>query len=134
MPTESDGHTPKAGTGGDDAGNRNNRHRQNRNNRRQNRNNQTPKASRFVGRETTLRDHIYDLHDLQATQSDQFTKTTKEIANFVGRTFSKYTGALVTSVETFCWFATMCFKIYPSHTFQSCGILFGSRKVGFSKC
>jgi hypothetical protein len=50
-----------------------------------------------VGRETTLRDNIYDL---QATQSDQFTKTTKEIANYVGRTFTKYTGALVTSGET----------------------------------
>jgi flagellar hook assembly protein FlgD len=84
-------------TGGNDAGNRNYRHRHNRNNRRQNRNQQTPKASRFVGRETTLRDYIYDL---QATQSDKFTKTTKEIATYVGRTFIKYTGALVTSVET----------------------------------
>jgi hypothetical protein len=38
--------------------------------------------------------------NLHATHSEQYTQTTKEIANYVGRNFTKYTAALVTSPET----------------------------------
>jgi hypothetical protein len=48
-----------------------------------------PRAPKFEGRCTDLKGHIYDCSDVR--QSDQYTKTTKEIAEYVGRTY-KYGG------------------------------------------
>ena len=48
-----------------------------------------PRAPKFEGKCTELKGHIYDCSD--SRQSDQFTKTTKEIAEYVGRTY-KYGG------------------------------------------
>jgi hypothetical protein len=112
MPTESDGHTRNSGTGGDDVAIATNGTIATIAD--QIGTNKLLKASRFIGSEATLRDHIYDL---QATQSDQFTKTTKEIANYVGRTFTKDTGA-VTSVET----SSLPMPLEPTNprSYQSC--------------
>lgn len=48
-----------------------------------------PRAPKFEGKCSELKGHIYDCSD--SRQSDQFTKTTKEIAEYVGRTY-KYGG------------------------------------------
>jgi hypothetical protein len=37
----------------------------------------------------------------------QYTQTTKEIANYVGRCFKKYTAALMTWLETFHFFLVL---------------------------
>ena len=42
------------------------------------------KEAKFEGREDKLNGHIYDL---SSKQSDMYTKTTKEIAEYIGRTF-----------------------------------------------
>jgi hypothetical protein len=52
---------------------------------------------RFEGREPTLKGHVYDFTGKQ--MPDQYIKTTKEIKNFVGRTYTKFTGDLVQAVE-----------------------------------
>ena len=44
-----------------------------------------PRQPKFEGKCDGLRGHIYDCLDTR--QSDQFTKTTKEIAEYVGRTY-----------------------------------------------
>jgi hypothetical protein len=49
------------------------------------------------GKCDALKGHIYDSSD--ARQSDQYMKTTKEIAEYVGRTF-KYGGDARSAVET----------------------------------
>ena len=43
------------------------------------------RLERFVGRTTDLNGHIYDCSDIR--QADQFIKTTKEIAEYIGRTY-----------------------------------------------
>jgi hypothetical protein len=44
-----------------------------------------PRAPKFEGKCNDLKGHIYDCSN--ARQSDQFMKTTKEIAEYVGRTY-----------------------------------------------
>ena len=56
-----------------------------------------PRAPKFEGKCVDLKGHIYDCSDIR--QSDQYTKTTKEIAEFVGRTY-KYGGDMRLAVET----------------------------------
>ena len=46
-----------------------------------------PRHTKFEGRCEELKGYIYDCSD--ARQSDQFTKTTKEIAEYVGRTYKQ---------------------------------------------
>ena len=45
----------------------------------------TPKLTKFEGKCDELKGHIYDCS--HAKQADQFTKTTKEISEYVGRTY-----------------------------------------------
>jgi hypothetical protein len=47
------------------------------------------KQVKFEGRSDAMKGHVYDCND--AKQSDQFTKTTKELADYIGRTY-KYGG------------------------------------------
>ena len=56
-----------------------------------------PRAPKFEGKCMDLKGHIYDCSDVR--QSDQYTKTTKEIAEFVGRTY-KYGGDARLAVES----------------------------------
>ena len=56
-----------------------------------------PRAPKFEGKCADLKGHIYDCSDVR--QSDQYTKTTKEIAEYVGRTY-KYGGDTRLTVET----------------------------------
>ena len=56
-----------------------------------------PRAAKFEGKSTDLKGHIYDCSD--ARQSDQFIKTTREIAEYVGRAY-KYGGDARLAVET----------------------------------
>ena len=44
----------------------------------------SPRSNQFEGRCEDLKGHIYDSAD--ARQADQYTKTTREIAEFIGRT------------------------------------------------
>jgi hypothetical protein len=52
---------------------------------------------RFEGREPTLKGYVYDFTGER--MPDQFIKTAKEIKNYVGRTYTKYTADLVQAVE-----------------------------------
>lgn len=45
----------------------------------------TPRQTKFEGKCDDLKGYIYDCSD--SRQADQFTKTTKEIQEYVGRTF-----------------------------------------------
>ena len=45
-----------------------------------------PRQPKFEGKSDDLKGHIYDCSD--ARQADQFAKTTKEIAEYVGRTYT----------------------------------------------
>ena len=45
-----------------------------------------PRTPKFEGKCADLKGHIYDCSDVR--QSDQYTKTTKEIAEYVGRTYT----------------------------------------------
>lgn len=56
-----------------------------------------PRAPRFEGKCPDLKGYIYDASD--ARQSDQFIKTTREISEYVGRTY-KYGGDIRLAVET----------------------------------
>jgi hypothetical protein len=56
-----------------------------------------PRTPKFEGKCADLKGHIYDCSDVR--QSDQYTKTTREIAEYVGRTFT-YGGDARLSVET----------------------------------
>jgi hypothetical protein len=47
------------------------------------------KQVKFEGRSDAMKGHVYDCSD--AKQSDQFTKTTKEVADYIVRTY-KYGG------------------------------------------
>ena len=51
---------------------------------------------KFEGKCDALKGHIYDCSD--ARQSDQFTKTTKEIADYVGREFKNQPGDTRTAI------------------------------------
>jgi hypothetical protein len=55
-----------------------------------------PRAPKFDGKCPELKGHIYDASD--ARQSDQFIKTTREIGEYVGRTY-KYGGDICLAVE-----------------------------------
>jgi len=65
--------------GGDDASRRGRRYRRGGNNL------MVIKQSKFDGRCEDLKGHIYDCTD--GRQADQYSKTTKEIAEFIGRTY-----------------------------------------------
>jgi hypothetical protein len=56
-----------------------------------------PRAPKFEGKCSDLKGYIYDCSD--ARQSDQFMKTTREIAEYVGRTY-KYGSDARLAVET----------------------------------
>ena len=56
----------------------------------------TPRQTKFEGKCDDLKGHIYDCSD--SRQADQFTKTTREIAEYVGRTY-KYGGDARVTVE-----------------------------------
>jgi hypothetical protein len=56
-----------------------------------------PRTAKFEGKCADHKGHIYDCSDVR--QSDQYTRTTKEIAEYVGRTFT-YGGDARLSVET----------------------------------
>lgn len=53
-------------------------------------------GTRFEGREPSLKGFIYDC--VGERNPDQYIKTTKEITNYVGRTYTKYTGAFMMAV------------------------------------
>ena len=55
-------------------------------------------AAKFEGKCDGLKGHIYDCSD--AHQSELFAKTTKEIEEYVGRTFTKYGSDTRLVVET----------------------------------
>ena len=55
-----------------------------------------PRTPKFEGKCPELKGHIYDASD--ARQSDQFIKTTREISEYVGRTY-KYGGDIRLAVE-----------------------------------
>ena len=55
-----------------------------------------PRQPKFEGKCEDLKGHIYDCSD--AKQSDLFTKTTKELAEYVGRTY-KHGGDIRLAVE-----------------------------------
>jgi hypothetical protein len=66
--------------------------------RNQNRGNrQRTQQQWFEGREPTLKGYVYDFTGER--MPDQFIKTTKEIKNYVGRTYTKYTADLAQAVE-----------------------------------
>jgi Reverse transcriptase (RNA-dependent DNA polymerase)/Zinc knuckle len=82
--------SPQPDSGGSNARNgRKQRHNQ------QNRN--TPVKTKFEGRCPDLKGHVFDC--ASDTQSDQFTRTLKEVADYVGRTY-KYGGAVRRAVES----------------------------------
>ena len=56
-----------------------------------------PSIRPFEGREPTLQGNIYD--STGERNPDQFIKTTKEIINYVGRTFTRYTGEFTQAVR-----------------------------------
>ena len=56
-----------------------------------------PRTPKFEGKCADLKGHIYDASD--ARQSDQYMKTTREISEYVGRTY-KYGGDVRVAVET----------------------------------
>jgi hypothetical protein len=54
--------------------------------------------SRFEGREPSLKGHIYDITNER--NPDQYIKTTKEITNFVGRTYTKFKTEFTNAVSS----------------------------------
>lgn len=54
-------------------------------------------ASRFKGRELSLKGYIFD--STGERNPDQFIKTTKEIISYVVRTYTKYTGEFTQAVR-----------------------------------
>ena len=53
--------------------------------------------TRFEGREPSLKGFIYD--STREQNPDQYIKTTKEIINYVGRTYTKYTAEFTQAVR-----------------------------------
>ena len=88
------------GGSGRRGGNRNNHRGNNNRNSNQRNSNSRGGSSRpsFDGREPTLKGHIYDLSTER--NNKQYAMTTKEIMNWVGREYKKYTGELVEAVRT----------------------------------
>ena len=82
-------------SGGGGSGGRRNRNR-NRNHGGSNRGHQGGSRPLFDGREPTLKGHIYDLSTEK--NSEQFLKTSKEIMNWVGREYTKYTSEFCQAV------------------------------------
>ena len=61
------------------------------------RRNTRPQTPRFEGRDPNLKGFIYDFRD--GRNADQYVKTTKEIARYVGRKYTEYTAEFVRAVE-----------------------------------
>jgi hypothetical protein len=78
---------------------RNNRGRFQRNRRgfNNNNNNNRNQLSRFEGREPSLKGFIDDVTGER--NPDQYIKTTKEIVNYVGRTYTKFTSEFINAVN-----------------------------------
>ena len=74
-------------------GRQNNRRRHNNRRHQQ----QQPRAPKFEGRCDDLKGYIYDCND--SKQADAYAKTTKEVAEYVGRTF-KYGNDVRLAIET----------------------------------
>jgi hypothetical protein len=111
MPTESDGGTASpltgggAAAGGQQAGTttryssnpgRGGRGRRDRRNNHPGPGSARRNPTRFEGREPSLKGYIYD--STGERTPDQFIKTTKEIINYVGRTYTKYTAEFTQAV------------------------------------
>jgi hypothetical protein len=58
----------------------------------------SPKEPRFEGRCSDLSGHIYDCSNTR--QADVYAKTTREVAEYVGRTYNYGTNAKIAVVET----------------------------------
>ena len=61
------------------------------------RRNNRPQVPAFEGRDPNLKGFIYDFRD--GKTADQFVKTTKEIARYVGRKYTEHTAEFVHAVE-----------------------------------
>jgi hypothetical protein len=77
-----------------------------RRDRRDNRPSSRPGSDRarrtqFEGREPSLKGFIYD--STGERSPDQYIKTTKEIINYVGRTYTKYTAEFTQAVRDLQW-------------------------------
>jgi hypothetical protein len=73
-------------------------HRRNQQQRNQQQQQRGPhQHPRFTGSEPTLAGHIYDF--APSGNSDKFIRTTKEVALYVGRKYTKFTGDLVQGVK-----------------------------------
>ena len=72
----------------------------NRNRRRGNLPNNAQRVTdpRFEGREPTLKVHVYDYTGER--NPEQWIRTTKEIATYVGRTYKKYTADFTEAIQT----------------------------------
>lgn len=72
-----------------------------KNNRRNNKRNDQKKGhnqyGRFIGREKSLYGHIYDYNGERSP--DMFIRTTKEIANYIGRTSKSYSSDFALGIE-----------------------------------
>jgi hypothetical protein len=88
----------RANTDGGRGGVNRNRNRRQVNPRRANAASSQRATPRFEGREPTLKGHTYDLNT-SGDDNDLFTRTTKEIENYVGRNYTRYTGELVVAVR-----------------------------------
>jgi hypothetical protein len=84
-------------TAGGASGNHGQRHRQGGRAGRE-RDQQTPRATKFEGSCDALKGHIYD-YTSPRQAADQYTKTTREICEYVGSTF-KYGADTKTALET----------------------------------
>ena len=108
MPIESDGTTGAAGTpapSGQQRYNSNHARRDRRNNRSgPNSVRRDVNTTRFEGREPSLKGFIYDYSGER--KPDQFIKTTKEVVNYVGRTYTKYTAEFTQAVRD--WLLRHC--------------------------
>ena len=104
MPSDSNGNsnpTPDAEPLGGNDVNRNNGNNGRRDQRRQNnqryRYNNCSMTTTFEGQEPSLKGHVYDYTG--DWTPDQYIKTTKEIVNYVGRTYTKYTPEFTKAVQ-----------------------------------
>ena len=76
---------------------RNRGRRDHRGNRQNNTGARNPTTTRFEGREPSLKGCIYD--STGERNPDQYIKTTKEVINYVGWTYTKYTAVFIQAVR-----------------------------------